>query len=110
MLNHGISTGGLFLIVGMIYERRHTEDDSRLRRPFEGDAHIRHLFHDNHPSSVALPGTNGFVGEFLILMGVSRITLVYGTRDHRRHIGSGLHALMFQRVMFGVVTKEGTGT
>src|SRR4029077_8592864 len=69
MLNHGISTGALFLLVGMIYERRHTREITA----FGGIARVMPLFAVALMivtlSSVALPGTNGFVGEFLILLG-----------------------------------------
>jgi len=69
MVNHGISTGALFLLVGMIYERRHTREIS----DFGGLAYRLPLlsvaFMIITLSSVALPGTNGFVGEFLILLG-----------------------------------------
>jgi NADH-quinone oxidoreductase subunit M len=69
MLNHGISTGALFLLVGVIYERRHT----KLIEEFGGLARVMPayaaIFVIITLSSVALPGTNGFVGEFLILWG-----------------------------------------
>ncbi len=69
MLNHGVSTGGLFLIVGMLKERRHT----RLISDYGGIAKqvpwLATLFVVVTMSSVGLPGTNGFVGEFLILSG-----------------------------------------
>jgi NADH-quinone oxidoreductase subunit M len=69
MINHGISTGGLFIAVGMIYERRHT----RLMSDFGGLAHRLPIFAALTMvmvlSSVGLPGLNGFVGEFPILIG-----------------------------------------
>jgi NADH-quinone oxidoreductase subunit M len=69
MVNHGISTGALFLLVGVIYERRHT----RLLSEFGGLAKVMPLytllFVIVTMSSVGLPGTNGFVGEFMILNG-----------------------------------------
>src|SRR5205085_9039320 len=69
MLNHGISTGALFIIVGMIYDRRHT----RLIAAFGGLANVMPvysaLFLIVTLSSIALPLLNGFVGEFLILIG-----------------------------------------
>ncbi len=69
MVNHGISTGALFLLVGVIYERRHT----RLLREFGGLAKVMPLytllFVIITMSSVGLPGTNGFIGEFMILNG-----------------------------------------
>ncbi len=69
MVNHGISTGALFLLVGVIYERRHT----RLLSEFGGLAKVMPiytlLFVIVSMSSVGLPGTNGFIGEFMILNG-----------------------------------------
>ncbi len=69
MLNHGVSTGGLFLLVGMLYERRHT----RLISEYGGIAKqvpwLATAFLVVTLSSIGLPGTNGFVGEFLILSG-----------------------------------------
>lgn len=69
MVNHGISTGALFLLVGMIYERRHT----RMIEDFGGLAKVLPVFTTMFlivtMSSIGLPGTNGFIGEFLILVG-----------------------------------------
>jgi NADH-quinone oxidoreductase subunit M len=73
MLNHGISTGGLFLLVGMIYDRTH----SRRIADYGGLAKVAPAFSFCFLvvalSSIALPGTNGFVGEFLILSGSFRV-------------------------------------
>jgi len=70
MINHGISTGGLFLIVGMIYERRHT----REMHEFGGLSKVMPIYAFFTIvialSSIALPGTNGFIGELLIFMGL----------------------------------------
>jgi len=72
MINHGISTGALFFLVGMLYERRH----SRLIEAYGGIARVVPLFAAILTivslSSIALPGTNGFVGEFLVLLGSFR--------------------------------------
>lgn len=69
MINHGVSTGALFLLVGMIYERRHTRQIAELR----GLQHVAPIFAGFFMvvmlSSIGLPGLNGFVGEFLILVG-----------------------------------------
>ena len=70
MLNHGISTGALFFLVGMLYERRHTRQHRRVRRAQERDALVlRGSSCSICLSSIAVPGFNGFVGEFLILLG-----------------------------------------
>jgi NADH-quinone oxidoreductase subunit M len=107
MLNHGISTGGLFLIVGMIYERRHT----RMIADFGGLSKVMPRlavgFMIVTLSSIALPGTNGFVGEFLILLGTFRSNVLYGVLATTGVILGAVYMLwMFQRVMFGRITKE----
>ena len=107
MLNHGISTGGLFLIVGMIYERRHT----RMIADFGGLTKVMPrlavFFMIVTLSSIALPGTNGFVGEFLILLGAFRSNMLYGVLASTGVIlGAVYMLLMFQRVMFGKIVRE----
>lgn len=107
MLNHGISTGGLFLIVGMIYERRHTREISA----FGGISRVMPIFAVLFMivtlSSVALPGTNGFVGEFLILMGVYQVKKVFAIIAGTGVIFGAVYMLwMFQRVMFGPIKNE----
>jgi NADH-quinone oxidoreductase subunit M len=107
MINHGISTGALFLIVGFIYERRHT----RLIVDFGGLSKVMPVFATIFMivtfSSVGLPGTNGFVGEFMILVGAFesklRVFTVFATTGV---ILAAVYMLwMFQRVMMGKVTN-----
>lgn len=111
MLNHGVSTGALFLLVGMIYERRHTREISA----FGGIAKVMPLFAVAFMivtlSSVALPGTNGFVGEFLILLGTWQTSPVLAAVSALGVIFGAVYMLwMFQRVMFGPVKhKENEG-
>jgi NADH-quinone oxidoreductase subunit M len=69
MVNHGISTGALFLLVGMIYERRHTREISALKGLQKSAPIMAAVFTVVMLSSIGLPGLNGFVGEFLILVG-----------------------------------------
>ena len=107
MLNHGISTGSLFLIVGMVYERRHT----RLIADFGGLSKVMPIyavfFMIVTLSSIGLPGTNGFVGEFLILLGAFRSNVVYGALAATGVIlGAAYMLWMFQRVMFGKITRS----
>ena len=107
MLNHGVSTGALFLIVGMVYERRHT----RMIADFGGLSKVMPVFATFFMivalSSIALPGTNGFVGEFLILLGAFQANPVYGILGATGVILAAAYMLwMFQRVMFGAVTHE----
>jgi NADH-quinone oxidoreductase subunit M len=103
MLNHGISTGALFLIVGFIYERRHT----RLITDFGGLAKQMPIFATVFMivtfSSIGLPGTNGFVGEILVLVGAFESNLRwYAVIASSGVILSAVYMLwMYQRVMFG---------
>jgi len=69
MVNHGLSTGGLFLLVGMIYERRHTREIAQLKGLQTSAPVMAGVFTVVMLSSIGLPGLNGFVGEFLILLG-----------------------------------------
>ena len=69
MVNHGISTGALFLLVGMIYDRRHTREISALKGLQKAAPVLAGVFTVVMLSSIGLPGLNGFNGEFLILVG-----------------------------------------
>jgi NADH-quinone oxidoreductase subunit M len=69
MVNHGISTGALFLLVGMIYDRRHTRDIAALKGLQKSAPVLAAVFTVVMLSSIGLPGLNGFAGEFLILVG-----------------------------------------
>src|SRR5436853_3580320 len=112
MLNHGVSTGALFLFVGMIYDRRHTRmisDFGGLARPMPW---FSAFFVIASLSSIGLPFLNGFVGEFLIMLGswtsvaVSHawiVTMFAGTGV----IWAAVYMLwMLQRVVFGTKTSE----
>jgi NADH-quinone oxidoreductase subunit M len=106
MLNHGISTGALFLIVGMIYERRHT----RLIEDFGGIFKVMPVFTTFFMivtlSSIGLPGTNGFVGEFMILLGAFGMSKTYAVIATAGIILAAVYMLwMFQRVIFGKCEK-----
>jgi len=102
MVNHGLSTGALFLLVGMIYERRHT----RLISDFGGLAKQMPIFVTFFMiftmSSIGLPGLNGFVGEFLILLGTFKVNKVLAIIATSGVILAAVYMLwMFQRVNFG---------
>jgi NADH-quinone oxidoreductase subunit M len=106
MINHGISTGGLFLAIGMIYERRHT----RLIGDFGGIAKVMPVFSVLFMiitfSSIGLPGTNGFIGELLILMGAfkaSKLATAFAATGVI--LGAAYMLWMFQRVIFGKITN-----
>ena len=107
MLNHGVSTGGLFMLVGMLSDRRHT----RLISEFGGlKAVVPRLvaaFLLVTLSSIALPGMNGFIGEFLILVGAFRWSHSFAAFAATGVILSAVYMLwMFQRVNYGAVTNE----
>jgi NADH-quinone oxidoreductase subunit M len=69
MVNHGISTGALFVLVGMIYERRHTREISQLKGIQSVAPVFAAAFMVVMLSSIGVPGLNGFVGEYLVLTG-----------------------------------------
>ncbi len=107
MVNHGLSTGALFLIVGMLYERRHT----RLIADFGGlwtvVPAMSALFLIVCLSSLGLPGLNGFVGEFLILVGAFQVNRLAAVLATAGIIFAAVYLLwMYQRVVFGPVTRE----
>jgi len=107
MLNHGISTGALFLMVGMIYDRRH----SRMINDFGGLATPLPVFSTFFLivtlSSIGLPLLNGFVGEFLILLGAFKANPRYTVFAATGTILSAVYMLwMYQRVFFGEVNNE----
>ena len=107
MISHGLSTGALFLLVGMIYERRHT----RLIADFGGLWAVIPAFSAVFLlavlSSVGLPGLNGFVGEFLILVGAFQVNRTLAALATTGIIFAAVYLLwMYQRVIFGEVTHE----
>ncbi|RLD99197.1 MAG: NADH-quinone oxidoreductase subunit M [Aquificota bacterium] len=106
MLNHGVSTGALFLIVGIIYERRHT----RLIREFGGLSKVvpafATFFMITMLSSIGLPGLNGFIGEFTCLAGVFKYNWRYAAFAVTGVIlGAGYMLWLYQRTMFGRITN-----
>jgi NADH-quinone oxidoreductase subunit M len=104
MINHGLSTGALFLIVGVIYERRHTRMISEFGGICTPMPIYATIFMIVALSSIGLPGLNGFVGEFLILLGTFKTNMVYATVAATGVIFAACYMLwMFQRVIFGKV-------
>jgi NADH-quinone oxidoreductase subunit M len=107
MLNHGVTTGALFLLVGILYERKH----SRAIKDYSGLAKTLPLFSIVMLimtfSSIALPGTNGFIGEFLILQGGFLAhpwwTALAGTGVI---LGAVYMLWLCQRILFGVADEE----
>jgi NADH-quinone oxidoreductase subunit M len=113
MINHGISTGALFLLVGVIYDRRHTrhvDDFGGLSKPMPVYAA---LFVIATLASIGLPGTNGFIGEFMVITGTfvsNKLGHVNGIQSVGAAIGVILGALymlsVVQKMFFGPVTKK----
>ncbi len=107
MVNHGLSTGALFIVVGMIYERRHT----RMIADFGGISKSMPIyavfFMIVTLSSIGLPGLNGFVGEFLILLGAFKKDILFTVLAASGVILAAVYMLwMFKRAMFGPLDKE----
>jgi NADH-quinone oxidoreductase subunit M len=107
MLAHGVSTGGLFCIVGMLSDRRHTRLISEFGGLKKVAPRLTAAFLIITLASVGLPGTNGFVGEFLIMLGAFRWDARYVVVAGLGVILSAVYMLwMFQRVYYGPVTHE----
>jgi NADH-quinone oxidoreductase subunit M len=107
MLNHGVSTGGLFMVVGMLSDRRHTRLISEYGGIKAVAPRLVAAFLLITLASIGMPGMNGFIGEFLILMGAFKqwpwVTAAAATGV----ILSAVYMLwMFQRVNYGEVTNE----
>jgi len=106
MISHGLSTGALFLIVGMIYERRHT----KLITEFGGISKVMPLlatfFMISTLSSIGLPSLSGFIGEFLVLLGAFKFNYIYSVLGATGIILGAVYLLWaYQRVMFGPIDK-----
>jgi NADH-quinone oxidoreductase subunit M len=106
MINHGISTGALFFLIGMIYERRHT----RLIEDYGGIAKVMPMFAAILAlvtfSSIGVPGTNGFIGEFLVLIGSFRTYPVMTFIASTAVIIAAAYLLWaIQRILFNALDK-----
>jgi NADH-quinone oxidoreductase subunit M len=111
MLNHGLSTGALFLLVGMIYDRRHT----RMISEFGGLAHVNPIYASVFLvvtlSSIGLPGLNGFVGEILVLAGSFVSNKAFGALAALSMVLGAIYMLwMYQRVFLGKLGNPANAT
>jgi NADH-quinone oxidoreductase subunit M len=106
MLNHGLSTGALFLLVGMLYLRRHTREIAEFGSLWNSVPICAGIFMVVMLSSIGLPGLNGFVGEFLILLG-AYLSLKIAVYFAVAGLILGALYLMwaYERVMWGPLTK-----
>ena len=106
MLNHGVSTGGLFLLVGMIYLRRHTREISEFGGLWKVVPVYAAIFMVVMLSSIGLPGLNGFIGEFLILLGTYLHSNVAAYIAVTGLILGALYMMWaYERVMWGPISK-----
>ena len=106
MINHGLSTGALFFLIGMLYERRHT----RLIEDFGGIARVVPMFAALLVfvtlTSIGVPGTNGFIGEFLVLLGSFRTYPVFSLVSTTVVIIAAAYLLWaIQRILFNPLDK-----
>ena len=107
MLSHGLVSAGLFLIVGVVYDRLHTRDIDRYGGLADRMPAYAFVFMCLMLASVGLPGTSGFVGEFLILLGTFRVsTLECFLAATALFLGAMYMLYLYRRVIFGTITRD----
>jgi len=103
-INHGISTGALFLIVGIVYERRHTREISEYGGLSKVMPVYAFVFMVMTMSSIGLPALNGFIGEILILQGVFVVSKIWAAFAASGIVlGAAYMLWLYQRTMFGKI-------
>ena len=107
MINHGLSTGGLFLLVGIMYEQRHTREIAAYGGIAKVVPKYAALFLIIALASMGLPMLNGFIGEFLILQGIFQVNWVYAAFAVSGIVLGAAYLLwLYQRLMFGKLDRE----
>jgi len=107
MLSHGLVSGALFLCVGVVYDRIHTRDIDRYGGLVQRMPAYSFVFMAFMLASVGLPGTSGFVGEFLILLGTFRVsTLECFLAATALFLGAAYMLYLYRRVIFGTITRD----
>jgi NADH-quinone oxidoreductase subunit M len=107
MLSHGLVSGALFLCVGVVYDRMHTYDIARYGGLVERMPAYAFVFMAFTLAAVGLPGTSGFVGEFLILLGTFRVsTLECFLAATALFLGAAYMLYLYRRVIFGTLTRD----
>jgi NADH-quinone oxidoreductase subunit M len=110
MVNHGLATGALFLLVGMVYERTHTRDLNKLGGLASVTPWLTGMFLFAVLASVGLPGLNSFIGEFLVIVGTFATSHVLGSVAALAVILAAIYLLWsFQRLAYGPVHPEHEG-
>jgi len=107
MLSHGLVSAALFLVVGVVYDRLHTHEIDRFGGLVERMPNYAFVFMCFMLASVGLPGTSGFVGEFLVLLGTFRVsTLECFLAATSLFLGAMYMFYMYRRVIFGTITRD----
>ncbi len=107
MVNHGLATGALFLLVGMVYERTHTRDLDEMGGLASGMPWLMGAFLFTAFASAGLPGLNGFVGEFLVIVGTFAVSNWFGALAATAVVLAAIYLLWsYQRMAFGPVREE----
>jgi NADH-quinone oxidoreductase subunit M len=106
MLSHGLVSAALFLCVGVLYDRLHTHEIARFGGLVERMPAYAFVFMVFTLGAVGLPGTSGFVGEFLILLGTFRVSTLYCTLAATgMFLGVAYMLYLYRRVIFGTITR-----
>jgi NADH-quinone oxidoreductase subunit M len=106
MLSHGLVSAALFLCVGVLYDRLHTHEIMRFGGLIERMPAYAFVFMVFTLASVGLPGTSGFIGEFLVLLGTFRVSTLYSTLAATgMFLGVAYMLYLYRRVIFGTITR-----
>jgi len=106
MLSHGLVSGALFLCVGVLYDRLHTHEIMRFGGLIERMPAYAFVFMVFSLAAVGLPGTSGFVGEFLILLGTFKVSTIECTLAATAlFLGPAYMLYLYRRVIFGTITR-----
>jgi NADH-quinone oxidoreductase subunit M len=107
MLSHGVVSAALFLIVGVVYDRLHTRDIDRYGGLSNNMPRYAFVFMLMMLASVGLPGTSGFVGEFLVLLGAFQVSTTFcALAATGLFLGVAYMLFLYRRVVFGVITRD----
>jgi NADH-quinone oxidoreductase subunit M len=107
MLSHGLVSAALFLCLGVVYDRMHTYDIARYGGLVERMPAYAFVFMAFMLASIGLPGTSGFVGEFLVLLGTFRVsTLECFLAATAMFLGAAYMLYLYRRVIFGTITRD----
>jgi NADH-quinone oxidoreductase subunit M len=107
MLSHGLVSAALFLCVGVVYDRLHTREIARYGGLADRMPAYAFVFMAFMLASVGLPGTSGFIGEFLILIGTFRVnTLECTLAATALFLGAAYMLFLYRRIIFGTITRE----